>query len=410
MMKKLFFALSFMLMPVVAQQPPEAPEGVEALVRSHNAFAIELFKEISLTVSENMCLSPYSVTSALAMPMSGAQGNTLSQMQKMLHLKIAQEKVDETFAKLNQKLFSRSSETSSDLRLIQANSLWVQSGLPINQVFAANMDKFYRGFFRREDFANQVETSRSDINNWVREKTLGKIPMLFAQGEITSQTRMVLVNTLYLKARWAHQFSPQLTHQEPFFGDDDSTLSVLMMVNVGEYPYFDTTNFSMIKLPYITQRNQNAQLAMLILLPHTKGNLGNILKEINPSILQTWLLSMKSERVQLMLPKFKISSSFELNGVLSKLGMVEAFTDKADFTGISTTPLKISLVKQKTFIDVDEDGTEAVASTGVSMIKKSSMMEGAPIIFTADHPFVYVIYDQGTGTILFMGKVLNPNS
>jgi serpin B len=409
-MKKILLLGLIIITHLGAQQAPDAQDPFATLVRSQNTFALDLFKEISPEVKQNMCLSPYSVTAALSMPLSGAQGSTQTQMLQAMRVTLAPDKVDEAFFKLNQQLFSRASETSSELRLIQANSLWIQSGMPIKPEFDAAMDKYYRGFFRRENFSSQVETSRSNINNWVREKTLGKISQLFDKGDITSQTRMALVNTLYMKARWARPFNEQLTHQEPFFGDDKSTLSVLMMVDIGEYPYFQSPSFAMVKIPYVTQRTQNEQLAMLIVLPHTRGQLGNVIKEINPNVFQTWLLSMKPERIQLMLPKFKISSAFDLNGVLTKMGMSDAFTDRADFSGITTVPLKISVVRQKTVIEVDEAGTEAVASTGVSMAIRSAMNEGTPINFTADHPFAYIIYDQGTGVILFMGKVMNPNS
>ena len=409
MKKYLFIGISLYTLQLAAQET-ENQDTFEGLVRSNNQFAIELFKEISPSIQQNMCLSPYSVTAALAKPLSGAEGETQTQIKKVLHLTMSNEKIHQNFSILNQKLFSRLSETSNELRFVQADSLWIQSGLPINAVFTSTMEKYYRGMFRRVDFINQVETSRSDINNWVREKTLGKISMLLDKGEITAYTRMVLVNTLYMKARWAKQFSKQLTHQEPFFRDDDSTLSAIMMVDVDEYPYLDTPSFSMVMLPYITQRTQNVQLAMVVLLPHTRGQLGSVLKDITPSAFQTWILSMKKERIQLMLPKFKISSSFDLNNYLSKMGMIDAFTDRADFSGITTAPLKISAVKQKTVIDVDEDGTEAVAATAVSMSKRSTMMESPPITFTVDHPFAYIIFDQGTGTILFIGKVMNPNS
>lgn len=390
-----------------AQQQPQ--EEVEALARSQNGFAINLFKEISPSVQENMCLSPYSVSSVLSMILSGAQGNTQKQMLQTLNLTIVPEKIDETFAKLNQQLFSKASETSNELRLIQANSIWIQSGLPIVPSFADNMEKYYRGFFRKADFANQVETARADINSWVREKTLGKIPMLFDKGELTTDSRLVLVNSIYLKARWAKQFHKQFTRQEPFFDDEDSTLSVLMMADSGEYPYLETPSFSMVKIPYVTLRSQNEQLAMLVLLPRIRGQVNNLIKEFSSSAFQTWLLSMKPENVQLYLPKFKITSAFELNQPLTKLGMVDAFTDKADFAGMSSVSLKIGLVKQKTVIDVNEDGTEAVAATGASMSLRMAMMEGTPIVFKVDHPFVYVIYDQVTGEILFLGKVMNPN-
>lgn len=404
-----FIGLSLLAVQLTAQEPGNQ-DTLEDLVRSNNEFAVELFKQVSPSVQQNMCLSPYSVSAALAMPLSGAEGETQAQMKKALRLRMSNDKINENFAALNQKLFSRLSETSNELRFIQADSLWIQSKLPINAAFTTKMETYYRGLFRRVDFINQVETSRSDINSWVREKTLGKIPMLFDKGEITNSTRMVLVNTLYLKARWAKQFSKQLTHQEPFFRDNHSTLSALMMVDIDEYPYLDTPTFSIILLPYLSLRSQNTQLAMVVLLPHVNGKLDSVLKEITPSAFQTWMLSLKKERVQLILPKFKISSSFDLNNYLSKMGMEDAFTDKADFSGITTVPLKISSVKQKTVIDVNEDGTEAVASTAVNMSIRSAMQESPPIRFTADHPFAYLIFDQGTGTILFMGKVVDPNN
>jgi len=220
---------------------------------------------------------------------------------------------------------------------------------------------------------------------------------------------MILVSSIYFKSKWALIFNKKLTTQRPFFASQDKTLSVPTMANTAYYPYFEHSDFAMIELPYI-HPSQNAQeFSMYILLPKQQQGLAEVESLLRAEAFSAWTSSMQSKDIFLLLPKFKIISSFSLKNTLSEMGMANAFSLQADFSRMTgDKALKIGDVIHKAFIAVDESGTEAAAATAVTMMTTSVMNPSQPLLFKVDHPFVFIITEKMTQAILFMGHVQTP--
>lgn len=380
-------------------------QNEDRVAQGSAAFALELYQKVAPEIKGNLCLSPYSVISALDIPYVGAKGATQFQMQKVLHLQLPGGNAEEAIAGVNQQLFSKLSDTSEELRVLQANSLWVQTGMPLLPSFVDTVERFYRGLVKRVDFAHQLETARSEINNWTREKTFGKIPMIIPKGTLTTGTKMVIVNALYLKAKWENPFDTRITTRLPFFVNDDSTVSPLMMIATFSLPYYHEESFSAVELPYVTPHSTPVELALLVVLPN---NIEAFENSLTLGKLTQIKEGLRTERIHITLPAFKFTTQLRLNDPLIGLGMSDAFSDTADFSGITgKKDLMISDVIQQTFFSVDEAGTEAAAATAITMTR-TSMISGNPIEFKVDRPFSFVLYDKKTGVILFMGRVVNP--
>ncbi len=384
-------------------------ENTQRIVQGNNAFATELYAQVKNSKG-NLAYSPYGIESALSIPFLGSQDITQFQMEKVLHLQISSGTVDQSFAELNRQLASRPSDVSDDYRLLLATSLWLQNGLIVTDKFLDTVKRSYKSGFYRADFMQQPESSRFEINHWVKEHTLGKIADLLGPGDIKSATRMVVVSCIYLKAKWAQIFNSHNTSPQPFFADSDTTLSVPTMYSTATYPFYHTDRFSMLQLDYVPATNGNTRLAMLILLPNQRDGLPELESIFTSENLRKWIDSLKKERINVFLPKFKITKSLNLTDTLQHMGMFNPFSDEADFSGISGAKnLKISDVLHKAIIDVDEAGTEAVAATAVT-INMTAIGGESPVEFRADHPFIYVIYDKTTGVILFAGRLTNPTT
>lgn len=365
----------------------------EKIVKSSQQFAFDLMRSYN-DKEHNLCFSPYSLSSALAMTYEGARGNTKTEMQQTLGFLSNPEDVSSAFAELNQSLINQN--------LLIANSLWIQKGMTILPPFTLAMKQFYRGAFFSIDFQKQIETARLNINTWVSQSTQGKIPQLLAPNSISPATRMVLASAIYLKARWSLPFSLKQTTKQPFYGLDASAFTVPMMTNVDEYLYFEDSDVKMIELLY-----EGKKLALLCVLPLKE--MDKFEQQLSSRLFNQWLSALKPERIRLFFPKFKIQSTLNLKEFLSSMGMESAFNEHADFSGINgTNDLQISDVVHQAFIASDEAGTEAGAATAVIMNLKMSLHEKEPKVVKIDHPFFYFLYDKESRAILFMGRVVNP--
>ncbi|MGE3805548.1 MAG: serpin family protein [Gemmataceae bacterium] len=384
-----------------AADDAKAPlEDVKSTVTGDNRFAFELYGKIR-DQEGNLFLSPYSISTALAMTSAGARGTTDAEMVKTMHLIPEQAKRHAAFGELI-RLTRRDGKTKG-VQLSVANALWGQKGYPFEQAFLTTTDKNYGAGLREVDFV-QTETARQAINKWVEENTNDKIKDLIAKGVLQSDTRLVLTNAIYFKGDWATQFKKDATREAPFFLSADKQVKAPLMNQTGHFKLYQDADVQMLELPY-----EGKSLSMLVVLPRKKDGLAEVEKGLTADKLDTWLGKMGRPEVVVSLPKFKTTAKFELAPVLSKMGMPSPFSDRADFSGMNggKESLFISNVIHQGFVDVNEEGTEAAAATAV-VIRPTSAAIDRPVVFRADHPFLFLIRDHTTGSILFLGRLSDP--
>lgn len=363
-------------------------------------FAIDLYRQLD-TQTGNLFFSPLSVRAALAMTAAGAKGKTLEEMNNVLCLKDHQ-----AIGQMLRDLAREPKERDGKLVLRIANALWGQDRYPFDPAYVKLVREQYQADARNVDFGNEP-AARKAINDWVEEKTNKKIVDLIPAGILKRDTRLVLTNAVYFNARWEYEFSKESTTDQPFHVTMDKTTSVPTMRETAHFGYAETNDLQAIDLPYAGH-----DTSMLILLPKTGEELSAMEKNLSAKQLADTLRSLQSRRIDLSLPRFKIEQSAALSQVLQALGMKLAFdADKADFSGMCTAePLYIDQVLHKAFVRVDEEGTEAAAATAVLMGAGAAMIREEPFRVQVDRPFVFVIRDQKTGEILFMGRVMNPGA
>lgn len=376
-----------------------APDAA-ALVAGNSAFACDLYQK--LRVSEgNLFFSPYSVSAALAMTYAGARGETESQMAKTLRFSMNQD-VHPAFAELAASLATL--QKAGSVRLVIANSLWPQKSYPFLETYLTLIRKNYGVAITPLDFKADVEGARNTINAWVEKETQKKIKNLVPPGILDPLTRLVLVNAIYFRGKWQHPFTAQATRDAPFRLAKDNDVPVPMMTQQQKFRHADLESLAVLELPYAGN-----ELSMLILLPKEIEGLKQLEAGLSPEKINIWKSRMSVKEVNVFLPRFRMTCAFRLDNALVALGMPDAFSEsKADFSGMDGRPnwLYIGVVLHKAFVDVNEEGTEAAAATAVVM--KEKMMATPPVMFRADHPFLFLIQEKQTGSILFMGRMADP--
>ena len=384
--------------------PAAGPEDLSGLADGNAAFAFDLYRTLR-GEDGNLFFSPYSISTALAMTYAGAAGDTASQMAAALHFTLPAGRLHPALNAYALDLQARAEQATdgTPFELSIANSLWGQEGFPFLDAFLDLLAENYGAGMRLVDYQNDAEGARKAINDWVSEETRDRIKDLIPQGAIDAMTRLVLANAIYFKAGWINPFEESATGPEPFHLLDGSTAEIPMMRQTESYGYILGDGYRAIELPY-----QNGNTSMLIILPD-EGEFRAVEERLSAEMVADLLGRMTYGQVNLGLPKFTYESEFNLNDALIGLGMTDAFdSDRANFSGMDgARDLFISDVLHKAFVAVDEEGTEAAAATAVIMELTSAPME-EPITFTVDRPFVYMVRDQQTGSILFLGRVLNP--
>ena len=376
-------------------------EGTEmkTLVEGNTAFALQLYGKLRST-GGNLALSPYSISSALAMTCAGARGETARQMEQTLHFNQSKTDLHPLFGKLNSAL--KAAQGTNELNL--ANSLWPQEKYPFRQEFLSLVKKDYGATVTPLNYEKEAEPARVTINQWVDDKTRHKIPEIIGPGVLDGLTRLVLVNAIYFKGTWATPFAESATRPDKFYTKSDTTVQVPFMHQRGQFSYGENDQLQLIALPYAGQ-----QLEMFILLPRNREGIGQLEDSLTATSLSAWTSGMRNQPVDVALPKFKMSGAFDLGKTLKALGMKDAFDEKADFSGMDGSHwLYISAVLHKAFVEVNEKGTEAAAATAVVMALRGMPHPEPSIEFRADHPFLFLIRDSTTGSILFMGRVAQP--
>jgi len=382
----------------------------QTVVAGNNKFALELYGKLENTSTSlsagqqgNLFLSPYSISTALAMTSAGARGQTEKQMAETLcFAPMKNEQFHKTFGEIIGQL--NASGEKGGYALVVANALWGQKDYNFLPEFLTFVKKNYEGDLQQVDFATQTEATRKKINAWVESKTKDKIKELIKPGTLDSMTRLVLTNAIYFKGKWAAQFKPESTKDLPFTLLNGEKVNTPTMSQTGKFGYMETNDIQALEMPYV-----NNDLSMVILLPKKADGIKGLEKELVSDNLAGWLAKIYKREVQVFIPRFKMTSEFELAKVLGEMGMPDAFSGKADFSGMTgNKDLFISAVVHKAYVDVNEEGTEAAAATGVTM--KLTSVAPPPPVFRADHPFIFLIRDNQTGSILFLGRVANPEN
>lgn len=389
--------------PPDAQQP-DPPPPATALADTNAAFAQRLYGKLAAT-QDKLFFSPASISTALAMTYAGARGETAAQMAKTLEFTLPPEALHAAFGGLIKELALATGPQGPELRI--ANRLWGQAGLPIEPAFQSTTQQHYGAGIELVDFKGGSEPARGRINQWVEQQTNGKIKDLMPAGSITGLTRLVLTNAVYFKGKWATPFDKKATKNEPFTVKPGTAPAVPMMRKTLLAGFGKTADASVLELAYEAQSPER-RLSMVVVLPAQVDGLAQVEQRLAAGQLKAYVDALEPARVDVALPRFKMTAELELSATLSALGMPLAFDEKkADFSGITRAePLYISQVRHKAFVEVNEEGTEAAAATGVVMTTRSA--PAPPQVFRADHPFVFLIRDVATGTVLFMGRVTDP--
>lgn len=377
-------------------EPRQAdPSNPVHFAESNNLFAFDLYAHYK-SAPGNLFFSPYSISSALAMTYEGARGQTAEEMKKVLHLPDRKEDLRASFSSVHADLNSPSRE----YKLSTANALWAEKRYRFLPDYFNLIAKYYGGAAQNMDFIGNPEGSRQAINRWVEDKTSGKIKDLLTQGIIGSATRLVLTNAIYFRGDWLNPFNTQDTREDDFHLDSGSIEKAEMMHQTSHFNYGETDRSQILEMPY-----RGGRLSMVVILP--RGKLDEI--SIDAASLSRLMQTMRPEKVAVTFPRFRLEKKYLMDGDLAKMGMPSAFdAQAADFSGMDgSKDLLISAVVHQTFIDVTEAGTEAAAATaGVVGVKavapgpKEDIKE-----FKADHPFIFLIRDKTSGTILFMGRM-----
>jgi serine protease inhibitor len=371
------------------------------VVKANNSFAFELYGEIGS--EKNQIFSPFSISSALAMTYAGARKTTAEEFVKVFHFTSDQDAFHPAYKKLIADIESAQNE---DLQISVANALWPQKKYVFLKEYLDLMKEYYGVEITYLDYKKDAEGSRLIINKWVEDKTNDKIKDLLKPGILTELTRMVLTNAIYFKGDWKNAFNEDATYEAPFFLDkNEQVLAERMNITQGSVKYMENEDLSMLELPYSKDK-----MSMVFILPKEKDGIEGLEKNLNYMNYNRWYMQMNPQKVIIGIPKFKIDFYIDLSEVLKAMGLETAFTGNANFSGMTgIEDLKIDKVIHKAFIEVNEAGTEAAAATAVIMIEKTSAISPPPPkAFIADHPFIYIIKDNKTGAILFMGKVMNP--
>ena len=389
-----------------------ADQDINELASDNGNFAFDLYGTLS-DEEGNLFFSPFSISQVLAMAYAGARGETERQMAGILRYDLPQSRLHPAFNALDCDLRSRgqdpSSSTGSDgenigFRLNIANAVWGQEGFEFQGDYLKTLAENYGGEMRPLSFAAEPEESRVRINDWVAKETEDKIKSLFPEGSIGSETRLVLTNAIYFNAAWLLPFYPGNTVDSPFHLLNSKTVEVPMMTE-SEYRIFSYAQgegFQAVEIPYYTY-----EMSMIALLPD-EGKFEGFENSLTAGILDQVLKELEIRNITLTMPRFEYESAFALEETLAKMGMPDAFTGAADFSGITdVSELWISTVVHKAFVSVDEEGTEAAAATGSAMLASPPSEE--PIIVTLDRPFIFLIRDELTGAILFLGRVMDPS-
>jgi serine protease inhibitor len=383
--------LLFLLAPVI-----RGVAGPQEAARAYNRFGFELLSRTRLNApGPNVFLSPAGLAFALSMVENGARGETLRQMAAMLRVEqIAPADLNTD----NKALLDRLTSLDAQLKLEIANGLWTDISATIEPEFAAANKSFYNAEVFSANFRDPAFVKT--INDWVSAHTDGKIPTML-DGPPDPLLRLVVLDAIYFKGTWAHEFDPKATRDLPFTLAGGKIVQHPRMAESREFSYCEEAAFQAVELPYAGQ-----DISMVVFLP--KGGLDEFTPTFTAENFEHWIGGMAMRRGTIELPRFKLENKYDLKSALADMGMKLAFTRGADFGGISKERLYIGWVKQKTYVEVNEEGTVAAAATGIGMRAMAVRASPPPFHIVVDHPFLVALRERKTGLILFLGAISDP--
>lgn len=392
--------------PILQPQPqpgpdrPALPGDALALARAQNELGLDLFQQIRGSQRGNFAFSPTSLHVALGMTAQGARGRTLDEMRHVLHLDALGERAAGAYGAL---VRDWNDEASRAYELRVANRLFGAHDIRFQSDFAAVTRDQFGAEAESMDFSGQNEPSRRRINDWIAAQTRDRIRDLIPAGALPRETRLVLTNAVYFKGRWATQFVTSQTRDRAFQLDGQRTVNVPMMHQHERHRYVAQDGMRAVEMAY-----EGGDMAMMVIVPDDPQGLDALESRLDGATMQRWIEAMHETRVEVALPRFEIDppESIGMNGPLAALGMQTVFTDAADLSGIAGEGLKIDSIFHKAFVEVNEEGTEAAAGTGIIAGPTSVQLD--PPAVTADRPFLFAIRDLRTGAILFLGRVADP--
>jgi serpin B len=373
-------------------------EAQNPVVKSINNFGFETYRQ--LPQNKNIFISPFSTNIALSIALSGAEGDTKSIMAEIMKIDSLKEFLN-GYKNIETKIFS-----NKNTLLKSANSLWYQNDFKIENAYLSYIKDNFNAPAEKVDFIeeNSRENARISINKWVENQTDNQIKDLITPNSLTPETRLIITNAIYFKANWEKAFEEQKTKKEVFFSDSLNTDSCDFMHANRTIKYFDNTEYQSIELSY-----KENSVSMIIFLPKEISGLEKLEASLNNATIEDFYAKSTRENTNISFPKFKMDYDIELSEVLKKMGMENAFSKEANFSKINKDKkVHLDKVIHKTFISVDENGTEAAAATAVVMQRTTSVSSLDPKIFNANHPFVFAIVDNSTHAILFLGRLAQP--
>ena len=369
----------------------------EQIAIANNRLGFKLFKNIvHSNQTKNVFISPTSIGISLAMAYNGASGETQQAMASTLELQeLSLKDINLSYQKLQQDW----QQADSQVQLSIANSVWAKQGIPFKHKFLKNNREYYQARITNLDFTNP--RAKNIINSWVKEATQGKIERIV--GNIKSEDILFLINAIYFKGNWANQFDKNLTKTQPFYLSADFSQPQQMMSQTGKYSYYENAQFQAVSLPYGQDR-----LSMYIFLPRENSDLATFSQQLNLQNWQQWRQQFRLTPGSITIPRFQLEYEVELKQALTALGMGIAFeANRADFAEMTSQSVLIDRIKHKTFVEVNEEGTEAAGVTSIG-IGVTSVNPAQPFAMIVNRPFFCAIADNQTNTILFMGSVVNP--
>ena len=394
-------AINHQAPPIEVMTTVATPEGIKEVITANNQFAFDMYQQINGQpdqADKNVFFSPYSLSTAMAMVYAAAEGETKAQIQKTFHYPAP--------AILNPNsaaLYNQFNKPNPDYKLATVNDLWMQQGLTPTKSYIDTVQRYYSGQVTALDFEGSPDPARQTINKKIAEKTKQMIPELLPKGSIKSDTAVVLTNAVYFKGDWTLPFTAERTSAQPFYNAIGRASTVQMMQQQSYFSYYEDKHIQVVQLPY-----KGDDLSMLVVLPKLNHKLAmqQLAKSLNATKIKQWSAGLVRQEVDLQLPKFTLDARYQMKTLLGDMGMTKAFNNGAEFNLYADgTPIKLDEVYHQAVVTVDEKGTEAAAAAGaVGMYVGMSY----PVEFKADHPFMFMIKDNKTDAILFLGQVNKP--
>jgi serpin B len=352
-------------------------------------FALELYAQLK-AADGNLCVSPASLASALSMTLAGARGRTEAQISEVLYPECSPHGLDHAIP-----------EPGDDGQLLLANALWGRVGVDLRDEFLTTIHERYAADYRQLDFNNDTGRAHETINRWIADRTGRRIAELLAEADLDPDTVLVLTSAIHFAGRWAFSFDETRTSTGEFELREGRRVQVALMEQTATFPFASFGEVDLLELPY-----ESSRWAMVLLVPAAGHDVSDLGASLTTDNLSRWLDGLSQTPVEVRMPRFEVDTRLELTETLRALGMVDAFTERADFSGMSAArPLFISKVVHRTVVEVDEHGSEGASAGGV-VLKKGPR----PRVITVDRPFMFLVRDRRTGNILFLGRVMDPRA